>query len=369
MFLDMSDYYEILQVHPNADQEAIRDAYERLRQRYAPDRLEGAAEELVDIARQKRDAIERSYAILGDLVRREQYDEELRAQAEARTAAATTASAQLAADVPEAAILDYSPLPPAKHEERPRNFNTQPVSSPRRVVRRSGRQAKQALPFWVRPAAVVGGLTFTVILVSFLVTDGGRPTPATGETNGPAVMGTPGSIPNAPDNREVMDQFEGQIIAARQVTEQAPDNVNAWVNLGNALYDSVQIVRERLPNSEIYDERLPRWLEASEAYEQALQLDPTNFSVRSDLAVSLCKYGEGANDQTYVERGLSEARQAADMGPEDARILLNLGVCLVNTDPPQQQEALEQWLKVLDLPSASRGAVVEAQQLIEEFSQ
>src|SRR5262245_6756751 len=75
--IDMSqDYYETLQVHPKADQDAIAAAYTRLRELYDPSKLDGAAEELTELARQKRDALERAYAMLGDATRRAAYDAE-----------------------------------------------------------------------------------------------------------------------------------------------------------------------------------------------------------------------------------------------------------------------------------------------------
>src|SRR6185503_19081602 len=70
------DYYETLQVHPRADVAAIDAAYARLRELYDPARLDGAADELVDLARRKRDAIERAYAVLSDSARRATYDQE-----------------------------------------------------------------------------------------------------------------------------------------------------------------------------------------------------------------------------------------------------------------------------------------------------
>src|SRR6476620_8150901 len=70
------DYYETLQVHPRADATAIEAAYNRLRELYDPAKLDGDADELVDLARAKRDAIERAYAVLSDSVRRAAYDEE-----------------------------------------------------------------------------------------------------------------------------------------------------------------------------------------------------------------------------------------------------------------------------------------------------
>ena len=70
------DHYETLQVHPRADAAAIEAAYARLRPLYDAARLDGAADELVALAREKRDAIERAYAVLSDPARRATYDAE-----------------------------------------------------------------------------------------------------------------------------------------------------------------------------------------------------------------------------------------------------------------------------------------------------
>lgn len=69
----MTDYYETLQVHLKADAEAIRAAYERLRQRYNPATLEGAADERVELTR-CRDELERAFTMLGDQARRAAHD-------------------------------------------------------------------------------------------------------------------------------------------------------------------------------------------------------------------------------------------------------------------------------------------------------
>lgn len=375
----MQDYYEILQVHPKADQEAIRAAYERMCQRYDPTQLDGAAEELVELARRKRDEIELAYAVLGDAQRRAGYDEEQQSHAALPAAAikgtqatVDTAPRPGAGSLADGAVLDYRPLPPARRQERPRHFDPQPLLPRQPTTQRSGRQVRQSLPAWTGPVVVVGVTTFLVLLVSLFVTGGARPpwmADTAASANSPATLNTPQSVLTPSADTQAVNQFEGQIVQARQVAQQAPENVNAWINLGNALYDSVQVVREFMPNSDLYQERLPRWIEASEAYSQALALDPNNSTVRADLAASLCKYGEGVGDQTYIERGLIEAQRAAQENPQDARALLNLGVCLVSADPPQTQVALEQWRKVLDLPSPQAGAVAEAQQLIAQYDQ
>lgn len=354
----MQDHYEILQVHPNADQESIQAAYERMRARYDASRLEHAAEELVELARSKRDDIERAYAVLGDPVRRATYDEERRtlvADADELVAPGR--------ELTDDDLIDYHPLPPAKGQERPEAFDAQPSLTRQRVLRQSGRRAKVSRPSWVIPVVIVGATTFVVLLVSLLLAAPGNTPSVAGETGGSAAQ----EVGQA--NDQLVNSFESQIEEARVVARQAPESVNAWINLGNILYDSVQVVREHMPGSPLYQERLPRWLEAGDAYREALNLDPENVVVRADLAASLCKYGEGTQDQAYVEEGLVEARRAVEQDGQNARARLNLGICLINTNPPQTEAALEQWRAVLGLSTATEGEIFEAQQLITTYNE
>src|SRR5437867_173712 len=82
----LQNYYEILQVHPNADSAAIEASYARLCGLYDPTRLTGAAAELIKLAQQKRDQIEQAYAVLADPARRNAYDAELAARRAAPSA-------------------------------------------------------------------------------------------------------------------------------------------------------------------------------------------------------------------------------------------------------------------------------------------
>lgn len=358
----MQDYYEILQVHPRADAESIRAAYERLRERYDPARMEGAADELLAIARRRRDDIERAYAVLGDAQRRANYDREQAERAAADAAAAPDAEPASAAKTVASstdAELDYRPLPPAGGRERAAGFDAQPVL-PGRRQRRSGRATQGRTPVWVMPSVLVGGLTFAVVLAGLLIAGA----PAPGQQEVPAFDPAAGAAVATPTNEEIVNQFEAEIPNSRQVTLNAPDNPNSWINYGNLLYDSVQVVRERMPESELYQERLPRWLEASAAYQRALELDPTNALVRSDLAASLCFYGAGIGDASYVEQGIGEARRAVDAAPAEGRVLLNLGVCLVQADPPQTAEAVAAWQQVLEVAPSDSGIAFEARRLL-----
>lgn len=361
----MTDYYEILQVHPKADAEAIRAAYERLRERYAPERLEGAADELVALARQRRDEIERAYAILSDPQRRAEYDRERQesAHAEPNTKHTPSSSAPI---VDDDELIDFRPLPPARRQERPPGFNPQPYLSPtHKTSPGRGRAVQRQLPVWVLPSLIVAAATFSIVLGTLISTAVVAPTTFTQPT---ATV-----VPPTPTFREVLDQFEGQVIAAQQVVGQVPDNPNAWVNLGNALFDSVVFVREQLANGDaetqrIYQERLPRWLEAVAAYRKALELQPGNDAVRADIAASLCYYGLDTRDPKRAQEGLAEAEKALAAAPQDARVLLSHGICLIAVDPPQVERAIQQWRLVLSIPGVNPGLQLQAQLLINEYS-
>ncbi|MBX0327073.1 DnaJ domain-containing protein [Oscillochloris sp. ZM17-4] len=371
----MQDYYETLQVHPKADLEAIRASYERLRQRYDSSLLEGAADELVELARRRRDEIERAYTVLSDPKRRATFDSDLSAQ----VAAPATVEAAAAGDdsgLDDDDLIDYRPLPPARRQERPKGFDTQPRIRPAQAApRRSGRRIErsQRLPTWVLPILIVAVATFAIVLITLVTTVWNAPQQAAGSASGPSALGQPTASAPTPSVDDIANQFEAQITAARQVAQQVPDNANAWIELGNALYDSVVVVRERIDGGDqrfqgVYIERLPRWLEAHDAYAKALAITPANPVVRADMATALCYYGQGVNDQSYIARGLAEADQAISDSPEEGRALLSKGLCLVYSDPPQTAQALEQWQKAIVMPNVEPGVAQQARQLIAEHS-
>jgi curved DNA-binding protein CbpA len=377
----MQDYYETLQVHPKADADSIRASYDRLRQRYDPTHLEGAADELVELARHRRDEIERAYAILSDPTRRAGFDAELLARVAVAPPIPQRGSAASSPSPDDDDLIDYRPLPPARRQERSKDFNPQPtLSPPSPVPQRSGRQTgkSQRLPTWIPPVLIVGIVTFTIVLITLFTTVSNTPSPAasgaSGASNqaGPSTIGQPTAAATASID-EVINQFEAQIGAARQVANQVPDNANAWIELGNALYDSVVVVRERLDSGDqslqnIYVGRLPRWLEARDAYAKALKITPANAIVRADLASALCYYGAGVKDQSFISQGLSEADQAIKDAPQESRALLSKGLCMVFTDPPQKTQALEQWQKAIVMPNVEPGVAMQARQLIAKYS-
>lgn len=349
------DYYETLQVHPRADEAAIEAAYARLIERYDPARLDGAADELVALAQEKRAAIEAAYATLSDPARRAAYDAELANLSETKDQRPKTNDQALPVGPSPSALghekseelLDYRPLPPAKRQERPRDFDPEPHRSARVAGRAPRRTTTQR---WAAPAALASALVL-IVAVSLALTGGAGLSAAT-----PTPTPTPSPL----------DQFEAVIPQARQAAEQNPSSAQGWVDLGNLLYDSIQVVRETAPDSELYKQRIGRWLEATTAYSQALALEPDNAPTRADMGASACFYGAGAGDQSYVRSGTDEVRRAAQIAPNDARVLLSLGYCLVSAEPPQTAEAVASWRRIVK-ESPSSPLASQAQTLIAKY--
>ncbi len=320
----VQDYYAILQVSPDADSDTICAAYRRLRDQYDPEKLSGAAKELVELAQQRIAILDEAHAALSDPQRRAQYDAQ-------RLAASSTEE-----------TLDYRPLPPAQRAERPQNFN------PRPKLTQPPHPDQIAVPAVMVIAILAVAL---VAVISGLIMTGGGRVPVAAAPTATASM---------------MDALETMIARAREFAEQNENDAQAWIDYANLLYDSVQIVREQAPDSLLYQQRLPRWIEAASAYERVLELDPENAVARGDLGASRCFYGAGSGDQTFVVEGLKDLEAAVAARPEDTRLLLNLGLCLSSVQPPRTEEAVEVWKRIIALAPTGSPIAVEAQRLIDQ---
>jgi tetratricopeptide (TPR) repeat protein len=345
------DHYETLQVHPRADAAAIDAAYARLNERYDPANLEGAADELLELARARRDAIERAYAVLRDPTLRERYDAEQRAAQQPGDKQQVEASPVVGRQSPVVNTdtpLDYRPLPPARRQERAKG-SAEPTLAPSMPGRAAPARPASRLAQRLTLPVTLGAVLALIITASLFVTGGGGP---------PAPTPTP--------TVSQFDIYESSIPQAQAFAEQNPKNAQAWIDLGNVLYDSAQIVREQAPESPVYQQRLGRWLQATNAYSQALALEPGNAPARADMGASSCFYGAGTGDQSFVRQGLAEVERAASAAPDDARVLLSMGHCLVSTAPPQTDEAIKTWQRIIDR-NPSSPLVGQAQLLIAKY--
>ena len=82
--MSQTDYYRILQVHPEAEQEIIEAAYRRLMRKYHPDVLESTQREEPEVKRRVQE-INEAYEIIGNVQKRAEYDNMLRSSRNAQS--------------------------------------------------------------------------------------------------------------------------------------------------------------------------------------------------------------------------------------------------------------------------------------------
>ena len=330
----MVDFYAVLQVPRDADQASIDAAYQRLRVAYDPTRLQGVSDELRDLANERATALDQAYAIVGDPTMRAAYDAGI---------TDVVARALPAAVEPS---YDYRPLPAAGRHERTPEFDTTPIRKGRMTA--GERQVSLVLAI---------ALPLAIVLLTFIITDGGKRVAERNDVQ-PVARAT-----------AVADQFEQPIIDARAATVANPTSIQAWVEYGNQLYNSVQIVREQQPGSPLYQNRIVRWQMAADAYAKALSFDPSSVVVEADLGASRCFYGNGTNNQGESTAGLQQMRKAIAQIPdsEQPRVLLNLGFCLAESTPRQTEEAIATWQKIATLVASDSPFAIQATQLIAQI--
>ncbi len=331
--------YAWLQVAQDADAATIAAAHQRLRGAFTTG-TQWLSEELRQLALQQRQQVDTAFAVLCDAEQRAAYDA-ARADGTPFVLPAPVASDEDTKPIEPVAIYDYAPLPPARGTERPRGFAELPI--------------KRARPSRVGPAlvgaALVAAVVFPAAFGAIALTSTGAP----GQ-----VLATPTISP--------LDSFEPLILEARAATEQAPDDPAVWRTYGNLLYDSAQIVREQAPDSVLYQQRLPRWLEAIEAYRTYLRLKPDDLSVQADLGASSCFYGAGSGDQKYVDDGLNQLNAVKDQVLDNPTVMFYLGICRVSKVPAQTEQAIADWRRVIELVPAESPVAAEATRLIAQYS-
>ncbi len=318
--------YDVLQVAPSASTDEIAAAYERLRTMYDPDRLQGGPPEFEALARQKRAELDAAYAVLGDTTRRAAFDQQ-----------------NSGASNGQATVLDYRPLPPARGQERSARVAQAETQRAERIVRRAGVRG------WLPGALVaLGGLAFVLLLIFSNVRANGSP----------EALATPAIT-------SVQLRFTPSQIEQFRRAAEVSNTAETWTALGNALFDNLQTLRENVPQSPQYQGALAQWLEAAQAYEQALALEE-NEVVRSDLALTLWSYGTDADDEASRQRALAETEQAVERGVSESRALINYGLVFAGSDPPRIDDAAALWQRVIDVAPDTQEAA-RAQQLLQNY--
>jgi cytochrome c-type biogenesis protein CcmH/NrfG len=130
-----------------------------------------------------------------------------------------------------------------------------------------------------------------------------------------ASVQTPGPAPIVNTQKKI-DEIK-RIVAAD------PANRNAWVALGNEYFDNNQFV------------------DAIDAYEKALELQPDDPNVLTDQGVMFRRLG-------WFDRAIQNFSKANELAPNHAPSLYNLGV-VYRYDLQDFPRAIEAWTKFLAL--------------------
>ncbi len=126
-----------------------------------------------------------------------------------------------------------------------------------------------------------------------------------------------------------------KVKALQDVVAKDPNNMNAWIQLGNIMMDT------------------KRYTEAVEAYQKALAMDPTNTDVRVDMGTCMRESGR-------PEMGIAEYKKALEYNPNHINANRNLVVVLMY-DLRDGKQAMKYFEKYLSLvPNAPDAAALRA---------
>lgn len=148
--------------------------------------------------------------------------------------------------------------------------------------------------------------------------------------SGPSPKGMPAGAPSA--HQELLEQ----IVVLEKETSQNPSNVAAWVELGNAYFDTDQHKK------------------SIQAYSKALELKPDNADVWTDMGVMYRKDGR-------PQDAIKAFDQAIAVNPKHEVSRLNKGIVLFHDlqDTPGAIRAWEGLLEINPMAMAPGGMSVD----------
>ena len=157
------------------------------------------------------------------------------------------------------------------------------------------------------------------------------------------------SVYNAPayQNQAASDphEQESSVITSLELeTQKNPDNVQAWVKLGHAYFDSEQSEK------------------AITAYEKALTILPGDINVMTDLGVMYRRNGQ-------PDKAIATFDAVLKLNPEHEQARFNKGVVLLN-DFNEKNQALAEWRKLLEInPDAKAPSGAPMGELIKQIAE
>ena len=117
--------------------------------------------------------------------------------------------------------------------------------------------------------------------------------------------------------------YTQRIAEAQKIVVQDPQNVNAWISLGNDYFDTEQSQK------------------AIEAYGKALEINPNNPNVLTDQGIMYRKIG-------WYDKALANFEKASKFDPKHVQSLFNSGLVYA-VDLKEHVKARPYWKKVLEI--------------------
>ncbi len=143
-----------------------------------------------------------------------------------------------------------------------------------------------------------------------------------------------------PGHAQVTNAQVSGISELEKETARHPDNVVAWVQLGNLYFDANQVDN------------------AIGAYQRSLVLDPKNANVLTDLGVMYRRKGQ-------FEEAIKSFDRAIAVNPRQEAAYFNKGVVLLH-DLKDQKEALKAWEELIRINPMAK---VQSGELVMELIQ
>lgn len=153
------------------------------------------------------------------------------------------------------------------------------------------------------------------------------------KTSGPTVQVPVG----APVGSAPVVNFQQKITELKNIVAADPGNFQAWVSLGNEYFDS------------------NRFMDAIEAYDKALAIQPNSPNVLTDQGVMFKNLG-------WFDRAIGNFSKANEIDPTHATSVYNLGI-VYRYDLQDFAKAQEAWTRFLEINPTGPGSDRARQEL------
>lgn len=127
-----------------------------------------------------------------------------------------------------------------------------------------------------------------------------------------------------------MVNVQQKVNELKNIVAASPDNFQAWVALGNEYFDSNQ------------------FMDAIEAYDKALAIQPNSPNVLTDQGVMFRRLG-------WFDRAIANFEKASEVDPSHATSIYNLGI-VYRYDLKDFPKAQVAWTRFLEVSPAGPGS-------------